>query len=68
MGSASYLGKGVGVDVLTHDIVNMAEKGIIDPIEVIKSSLTAAVGIAKLIPSIGAVVTNEMFTSHDSGI
>ena len=68
MESASYLGKGVGVDVLTHNIVNMAERGIIDPVEVIKSSLTAAVGIAKLIPSIGAVVTNEMYSTNDSGI
>ena len=50
--------KGVGVDVVTSNEVNMVESGIIDPVLVTKSALKNAVSVALTIMSADCVISN----------
>ena len=50
--------KGVGVDVVTSEEVNMVESGIIDPVLVTKSALKNAVSVALTIMSADCVISN----------
>jgi len=46
-----------GVDVTTGDVVNMIEKGIIDPAKVIKCALKNSVSVAIQFLSVNVVIT-----------
>jgi len=50
--------KGLGVDVVTSEEVNMIESGIIDPVLVTKSALKNAVSVALTIMSADCVISN----------
>jgi len=50
--------EGVGVDVVTGNMVNMIEHGIIDPLLVTKSALTNAASVAATILSTDCVINN----------
>jgi len=50
--------KGLGVDVVTGDAVNMIDKGIIDPVLVTKSALKNAVSVVSTIISADCVISN----------
>jgi chaperonin GroEL len=50
--------KGLGVDVVTSQEVNMIESGIIDPVLVTKSALKNAVSVALTIMSADCVISN----------
>ena len=50
--------KGVGVDVVTSEDVNMIESGIVDPVLVTKSALKNAVSVALTIMSADCVISN----------
>jgi len=50
--------KGVGVDVVTNEEVNMIKSGIIDPVLVTKSALKNAVSVALTIMSADCVISN----------
>ena len=50
--------KGLGVDVVTGESVNMIEKGIIDPVLVTKSALKNAVSVVTTIISADCVISN----------
>ena len=50
--------KGLGVDVVTGDSVNMIESGIIDPVLVTKSALKNAVSVVTTIVSADCVISN----------
>jgi chaperonin GroEL len=52
-------GNGFSYDLLTGKIVNLVEKGIVDPYEVVKSALENAVSVACMILSTEAVVVIE---------
>ncbi len=52
------LESGMGFDASTGEYVNMFEKGIIDPLKVVKATLTNAVSVASLILTTEAVVTD----------
>lgn len=49
---------GMGLNAATGDYVNMFEKGIIDPLKVVKATLTNAVSVASLVLTTEAVVTD----------
>jgi len=50
--------KGLGVDVVTGEEVNMIEEGIIDPVLVTKSALKNAVSVVSTIISADCVISN----------
>ena len=50
--------KGLGVDVVTSEEVNMVKSGIIDPVLVTKSALKNAVSVALTIMSADCVISN----------
>ena len=50
--------KGLGVDVVTGEAVNMIDKGIIDPVLVTKSALKNAVSVVSTIISADCVISN----------
>ena len=50
--------KGLGVDVVTGESVNMIDKGIIDPVLVTKSALKNAVSVVSTIISADCVISN----------
>ena len=50
--------KGLGVDVITGDIVDMIEAGIVDPLLVTKQALINAVSVALTILSTDAIISN----------
>ena len=50
--------KGVGVDVVTGESVNMIESGIVDPVLVTKSALKNAVSVVSTIISADCVISN----------
>ena len=50
--------KGLGVDVVTGEDVNMIEEGIIDPVLVTKSALKNAVSVVSTIISADCVISN----------
>jgi len=50
--------KGLGVDVVTGEEVNMIESGIIDPVLVTKSALKNAVSVVTTIISADCVISN----------
>ena len=50
--------KGLGVDVVTGEAVNMIESGIIDPVLVTKSALKNAVSVISTIISADCVISN----------
>ena len=50
--------KGIGVDVVTGEDVDMIEKGIIDPVLVTKSALKNAVSVVSTIISADCVISN----------
>jgi len=49
---------GIGLDVVTGDIVNMVDSGIIDPLLVTKSALVNAASVATTILSTDCVINN----------
>ena len=51
--------KGVGVDVVTGEDVNMIESGIIDPVLVTKTALKNAVSVVLTIISADCVISNR---------
>jgi len=51
-------GKGLGVDVVTGEAVNMIDNGIIDPVLVTKSALKNAVSVVSTIVSADCVISN----------
>ena len=51
-------GKGLGVDVVTGESVNMIESGIIDPVLVTKTALKNAVSVVSTIISANCVISN----------
>jgi len=61
---------GMGLDVAVGEYVNMFEKGIIDPLKVVKAALVNAVSVASLVLTTEAVVTDmpEPKSSPASGI
>jgi len=54
---------GYGLNVVTGDMVNMIESGIIDPLLVTKSALENAASVAKTILSTDCVINNLRVTS-----
>ena len=50
---------GMGFNAVTGEYVNMFEKGIIDPLKVVKATLVNAVSVASLILTTEAVITDE---------
>ena len=50
--------KGIGVDVVTGEDVDMIESGIIDPVLVTKSALKNAVSVVSTIISADCVISN----------
>jgi len=51
-------GEGLGVDVVSGDIVDMIQEGIIDPVLVTKSALKNAVSVVMTIVSADCVISN----------
>jgi len=51
--------KGLGIDVVTGESVNMIEKGIIDPVLVTKTALKNAVSVVSTIISADCVISNR---------
>ena len=51
-------GEGLGVDVVTGDVVDMVNAGIIDPVLVTKSALKNAVSVVTTIVSADCVISN----------
>ena len=49
---------GFGIDVVTGNMVNMIDKGIIDPLSVTKSALKNAASVATTILSTDCVINN----------
>ncbi|MBI96343.1 chaperonin GroEL [bacterium] len=58
--------KGHGYDALNDQIVNMIEKGIVDPTMVTRSALQNAVSIASIFLTMEAAVTDDSDKSDDS--
>ena len=50
---------GMGFNAVNGEYVNMFEKGIIDPLKVVKATLVNAVSVASLILTTEAVITDE---------
>jgi chaperonin GroEL len=57
--------KGLGVDVVTGETVNMIESGIIDPVLVTKSALKNAVSVVTTIISADCVISNMRTNEGD---
>jgi chaperonin GroEL len=57
--------KGLGVDVVTGESVNMIESGIIDPVLVTKSALKNAVSVVTTIISADCVISNMRMNESD---
>ena len=57
--------KGLGVDVVTGEAVNMIEAGIIDPVLVTKSALKNAVSVVTTIISADCVISNMRMNESD---
>lgn len=55
----SRLKEGEGIDVLTDNVANMIEIGIIDPLKVIRFSMINAVSVAGLLLTSEYVITDE---------
>jgi chaperonin GroEL len=51
-------GKGVGVNVVSMEMANMMESGIIDPTKVTKEAVRNAVSVATTLLSTDTVITN----------
>ena len=51
--------KGLGVDVVTGESVDMIESGIIDPVLVTKTALKNAVSVVSTIISADCVISNK---------
>ena len=49
---------GMGLNAATGEYVNMFEKGIIDPLKVVKATLTNAVSVASLVLTTEAIITD----------
>ena len=58
---------GMGFDAATGEYVNMIDKGIIDPLKVVKAALTNAVSVASLILTTEAVITDEPEEKENKG-
>uniref|UniRef100_A0A2K5D6N3 60 kDa heat shock protein, mitochondrial n=1 Tax=Aotus nancymaae TaxID=37293 RepID=A0A2K5D6N3_AOTNA len=58
----------VGYDAMAQDFVNMVEKGIIDPIKVVRTALLDAAGIASLLTTAAVVVTEIPKEEKDTGM
>jgi len=58
--------KGVGVNVITSEEVNMVKSGIIDPVLVTKSALKNAVSVALTIMSADCVISNVRIDNASS--
>jgi len=58
---------GMGFDAVSGEYVNMFEKGIIDPLKVVKAALVNAVSVASLILTTEAVVTDEPEEKESKG-
>ena len=50
--------KGMGIDVVSGDVVNMVEHGVIDPVLVTKSALKNAISVINTIISANCVISN----------
>ena len=50
--------KGVGIDVVSGETVNMVEHGVIDPVLVTKSALKNAISVINTIISANCVISN----------
>lgn len=57
----------VGYDAMLGDFVNMVEKGIIDPTKVVRTALLDAAGVASLLTTAEAVVTEIPKEEKDPG-
>jgi len=60
--------RGMGYDVLSDKIVNMIEKGIIDPAKVTRSALQNAASVAEMVLTTEALVTDEPKDDNDAGM
>ncbi|XP_039700842.1 60 kDa heat shock protein, mitochondrial [Pteropus medius] len=58
----------VGYDAMLGDFVNMVEKGIIDPTKVVRTALLDAAGVASLLTTAEAVVTEIPKEEKDPGM
>ena len=58
-------GKGLGVDVVTGEEVDMIKSGIIDPVLVTKSALKNAVSVVTTIISADCVISNMRYNESD---
>src|SRR3990167_6303062 len=54
-----FMESGMGFNAVNGEYVNMFEKGIIDPLKVVKATLVNAVSVASLILTTEAVITDE---------
>jgi len=52
--------KGLGIDVVSGDVVDMVKRGIIDPVLVTKAALKNAVSVATTIISTDAIIANQL--------
>jgi len=57
--------KGMGYDVLSEKLVNMIDKGIIDPAKVTRSALQNAASVAEMVLTTEALVTDEPKEEND---
>jgi chaperonin GroEL len=57
-----------GYDALNNEYVNMIEKGIIDPTKVVRTALTDAAGVASLLTTAEAVVTEIPKEEKEGGM
>ena len=57
--------KGLGVDVVTSESVDMIKSGIIDPVLVTKSALKNAVSVVSTIISADCVISNMRMNESD---
>ncbi|KAH0518252.1 60 kDa heat shock protein, mitochondrial [Microtus ochrogaster] len=58
----------VGYDAMLGEFVNMVEKGIIDPTKVVRTALLDALGVASLLTTAEAVVTEIPKEEKDPGM
>ena len=58
---------GMGFNAVNGEYVNMFEKGIIDPLKVVKATLVNAVSVASLILTTDAVITDEPEEKENKG-
>ncbi|KAM9306001.1 60 kDa heat shock protein, mitochondrial [Gastrophryne carolinensis] len=59
---------GIGYDALVGEFVDMVEKGIIDPTKVVRTALMDAAGVASLLTTAEAVVTELPKEEKDGGM